>query len=68
MIDQLNAAFAERYVVERELGRGGMAAVYLADDPKHGRRVAIKVLHPELDPSRTSRWSAWWSCSTGWTS
>jgi len=48
MIDQLNAAFSERYTVQRELGRGGMATVYLADDPKHGRQVAIKVLHPEL--------------------
>jgi len=48
VIDQLNAAFSERYTVQRELGRGGMAAVYLADDLKHGRQVAIKVLHPEL--------------------
>ncbi|NNK47976.1 MAG: serine/threonine protein kinase, partial [Gemmatimonadetes bacterium] len=48
MIDQLNAAFSDRYTVQRELGRGGMAAVYLADDLKHGRQVAIKVLHPEL--------------------
>jgi len=48
MIDQLNAAFSDRYMVQHELGRGGMAAVYLADDLKHGRPVAIKVLHPEL--------------------
>ena len=48
MIDQLNAAFSERYTVQRELGRGGMATVYLADDLKHRRQVAIKVLHPEL--------------------
>ncbi len=48
MIDQLNAAFSDRYTVQRELGRGGMAAVFLADDLKHGRQVAIKVLHPEL--------------------
>jgi eukaryotic-like serine/threonine-protein kinase len=46
--DQLNTAFAGRYCVERELGRGGMATVYLAADLKHGRDVAIKVLHPEL--------------------
>ena len=36
------------YALERELGSGGMATVYLARDTKHGRRVAIKVLHPEL--------------------
>lgn len=42
------AAVADRYVVGRELGRGGMATVYLAQDLKHGRRVAIKVLRPEL--------------------
>ena len=38
----------DRYRIERELGRGGMATVYLADDGKHHRKVAIKVLHPEL--------------------
>ena len=41
-------ALADRYTVERELGRGGMATVYLADDLQHGRKVAIKVLRPEL--------------------
>lgn len=45
---QLGAAVGDRYRVERELGRGGMAVVYLADDLKHGRRVAIKVLDPAL--------------------
>jgi serine/threonine-protein kinase len=40
--------FADRYVIVRVLGRGGMATVYLADEPKHGRQVAIKVLRPEL--------------------
>jgi len=45
---RLSAAFAERYLIERELGAGGMATVYLAHDRKHKRRVAIKVLRPEL--------------------
>ena len=44
----LQAALADRYTVERELGHGGMATVYLAEDRKHRRRVAIKVLKPEL--------------------
>ncbi|HEY7028526.1 MAG TPA: protein kinase [Gemmatimonadales bacterium] len=48
-IDQrLSAALADRYRIERELGRGGMAVVYLAEDLKHHRRVAIKLLRPEL--------------------
>jgi serine/threonine-protein kinase len=41
-------ALADRYIIERELGRGGMATVYLAEEKKHGRQVAIKVLRPEL--------------------
>jgi serine/threonine-protein kinase len=41
-------ALSDRYRLERELGQGGMATVYLAEDLKHGRKVAIKVLHPEL--------------------
>ncbi len=41
-------ALADRYTVTRELGRGGMATVYLADDVRHGRQVAIKVLKAEL--------------------
>jgi serine/threonine-protein kinase len=44
----LNVALADRYVIERELGRGGMATVYLAHDLKHDRPVALKVLHSEL--------------------
>ncbi len=42
------AALAERYAIERELGVGGMATVYLAEDVKHHRKVAVKVLRPEL--------------------
>ncbi|HET6795602.1 MAG TPA: protein kinase, partial [Gemmatimonadales bacterium] len=41
-------ALRDRYVLERELGRGGMATVYLAHDLRHDRPVALKVLHPEL--------------------
>ena len=48
LADRLNAALAGRYRVERELGRGGMGTVFLAQDLKHPRRVAIKVLLPEL--------------------
>src|SRR5262252_9421501 len=46
--EQLNAALDGRYAIERELGAGGMATVYLARDLKHDRRVALKVLRPEL--------------------
>ncbi len=45
---RLTAALADRYRIERELGRGGMATVFLAEDVKHVRRVAIKVLDPEV--------------------
>ncbi len=44
----ITAALADRYTIERELGRGGMATVYLAHDIKHDRKVAVKVLRPEL--------------------
>jgi serine/threonine-protein kinase len=47
-VDRLAAALADRYRLGRELGQGGMATVYLAEDLKHDRKVAIKVLHPEL--------------------
>ena len=46
--ERLNAALAGRYAIERELGSGGMATVYLADDLKYQRKVAVKVLRPEL--------------------
>ena len=48
LLTRLRAALADRYTIERELGRGGMATVYLAQDPRHHRPVAIKVLRPEL--------------------
>src|SRR5512134_1558503 len=46
--DRLQAALADRYRLDREVGQGGMATVYLAQDLKHNRRVALKVLRPEL--------------------
>jgi serine/threonine-protein kinase len=46
--NQLSAALAGRYEIEREIGAGGMATVYLARDVRHARRVALKVLKPEL--------------------
>ena len=48
ILERLSAKLSDRYAIERELGRGGMATVFLASDIKHDRRVAIKVLHPEL--------------------
>jgi serine/threonine-protein kinase len=47
-LSRLQAALADHYRIERELGRGGMATVYLAHDIRHDRPVALKVLHPEL--------------------
>jgi serine/threonine protein kinase len=47
-VDGLRQALSERYTIDRELGRGGMATVYLATDVRVSRPVAIKVLHPEL--------------------
>ena len=47
-LERLTRALADRYAIERELGQGGMATVYLAHDLKHDRHVAVKVLHPDL--------------------
>jgi serine/threonine protein kinase/Flp pilus assembly protein TadD len=49
-LDAVKSAFSDRYAIERELGQGGMASVYLAKDLRHSRDVAIKVLRPELGP------------------
>jgi serine/threonine-protein kinase len=51
VLARLQAAIGDRYAIERELGRGGMATVYLGHDARHDRSVAIKVLHPELAAS-----------------
>jgi TolB-like protein/tRNA A-37 threonylcarbamoyl transferase component Bud32/tetratricopeptide (TPR) repeat protein len=50
-LDRLQAVIGPQYTLEREIGRGGMATVYRAQDTKHGRPVAIKVLHAELAAS-----------------
>ena len=46
--ERLRAALRDRYAVESEIGRGGMATVYLAEDLKHRRKVALKVMDPEI--------------------
>ncbi len=55
-VTRLNAALEGRYAIERELGEGGMATVYLADDLKHERKVALKVLKPELAAVVGAEW------------
>src|SRR3954447_13091933 len=47
-LERLNTVLAGRYAIEREIAKGGMATVYLADDLRHGRKVAVKVFRPEL--------------------
>ena len=51
---RLSTALADRYQIGRELGSGGMATVYLAEDLKHKRKVAVKVLRPGTDRSRSA--------------
>jgi serine/threonine protein kinase len=48
LLGRLQSALSDRYRLEREVGAGGMATVYLAEDVRHDRRVAVKVLRPEL--------------------
>ena len=48
VLSQLKEALSDRYAIEREIGAGGMATVYLARDLRHDRPVALKLLNPEL--------------------
>ena len=48
VVETLRRALQDRYAIERELGQGGIATVYLAEDLKHHRKVALKVLRPEI--------------------
>ena len=48
LLDRLKTVLADRYAIDEEIGSGGMATVYLAEDLKHRRKVAVKVLRPEL--------------------
>ena len=51
LLERLRSALADRYAIESEVGRGGMARVYLAQDLKHPRKVALKVVRPEFAES-----------------
>ena len=51
VLPRLAESLSDRYAIEYEIGRGGMATVFLATDLKHNRKVALKVLHPELAAS-----------------
>ena len=53
-LTRLTEALADHYRIERLLGEGGMATVYLAEDLKHHRKVAVKVLRPELAATDTA--------------
>ena len=55
-VARLNAALEGRYAIERELGEGGMATVYLADDLKHERKVASRFLSPSWQQSSVPRY------------
>jgi eukaryotic-like serine/threonine-protein kinase len=54
-IERLTGTLADHYRIEGELGQGGMATVYLAEDLRHKRKVALKVLKPELAAALLSR-------------
>jgi eukaryotic-like serine/threonine-protein kinase len=58
-VQQLRDALADRYRIERELGQGGMATVYLALDLKHDRDIATKVMHPDLAAALRERLMAY---------
>ena len=62
-ITRLNAALEGRCRIESELGQGGMATVYLADDLKHERKVALKALKPQLAPDLGSGFESLAGCS-----
>jgi serine/threonine protein kinase len=51
LTSRLQTSIADRYAIEREVGQGGMATVYLAQDLRHHRSVALKLLHPHLSQS-----------------
>jgi serine/threonine protein kinase len=66
-VDRLTTALADRYTIERELGAGGMATVYLAQDLKHDRQVASKVTSLSVLPSACHAQGCWapighWQC------